>query len=189
MQKRRLGRTGLWVSIMGFGAAVIRSIPRGEAENVLVRALDRGVNYFDTAPSYGDSEAKMGALATRRDEFYIATKVDPPFTRQAADASITRSLRRLQTDRIDLVQLHGIGDEATLAAAMGPDGAMEAIRDAQARGVVDYVGITSHDPAFLGRVITGTAFDMVLAPFNALYRDAAPPSLTARKRGTSASPS
>jgi len=173
MQKRRLGRTGLWVSIMGFGAAVIRSIPRVEAEKVLVRALDSGVNYFDTAPSYGDSEAKIGALSKRRDEFYIATKIDPPFTRHAAEASIAQSLRRLKTDRIDLVQLHGIGDDETLTAATGPDGAMAAIKAAQARGVVDYVGITSHDPAFLGRVIAGSAFDMVLAPFNALYRDAA----------------
>lgn len=175
MEKRRLGRTGLQVSVIGFGAAVIRAIPRGDAEKVLVHALDRGINYFDTAPGYGDSEEKLSALSERQDEFYIATKIDPPFTRRAAEASIRRSLQRLQTDKIDLMQLHGIGDPATFKAATGQGGALAAMEEAQRSGVVDYIGITSHNPAFLAQVIVEETFDTVLVPFNALYRDAATP--------------
>jgi predicted aldo/keto reductase-like oxidoreductase len=171
--KRRLGRTNLQVSVIGFGAAVIRAIPRVDAEKVLVHALDRGVNYFDTAPGYGDSEEKLSALSERRDEFYIATKIDPPFTRKDAKASIRRSLQRLKTSKIDLMQLHGIGNHETYKAARGSEGALAAIEEAQKSGLIDYIGITSHNPEFLLQVIVEDKFDMVLVPFNALYRDAA----------------
>jgi predicted aldo/keto reductase-like oxidoreductase len=173
MQQRRLGRTGLQVSVLGFGAAVMRAIPSDEATALLTYALDHGITYFDTAPGYGDSEVKLGSLAARRDEYILATKIDPPFTRHAAEQSITRSLQRLRTDHVDIVQLHGIGDTATLRAAMGPEGAFPAMRAAQATGQVHYLGISSHDPAFLRTVIEDARFDMVLTPFNSLYQDAA----------------
>jgi predicted aldo/keto reductase-like oxidoreductase len=173
VEKRRLGRTGLQVSVIGFGAAVVRAIPRGDAEKVLVHALDRGVNYFDTAPGYGDSEEKLSTLSERRNEFYIATKIDPPFRRKDAEASIRRSLQRLKTSKIDLMQLHGIGDPATYKTATGSEGALAAIEEARKSGLIDYIGITSHNPEFLSQVIVEDKFDMVLVPFNALYRDAA----------------
>lgn len=173
MEQRRLGRTGLRVSVLGFGAAVMRAIPHQDAVQLLTFALDHGITYFDTAPSYGDSEAKLGSLAPRRDEYVLATKIDPPFTRFAAEQSITRSLQRLQTDHVELLQLHGIGDHATLQAAMSADGAVPAMQAAQAAGRVQYLGITSHDPAFLCTVIEEGLFDVVLTPFNVLYQDAA----------------
>jgi predicted aldo/keto reductase-like oxidoreductase len=173
MEQRRLGRTGLQVSVLGFGAAVMRAIPHADAMALLTYALDHGITYFDTAPSYGDSEVKLGSLAPRRDEYVLATKIDPPFTRHAAEQSITRSLQRLQTDHVDIVQLHGIGDPATLRAAIGPDGALPAMQAAQATGRIHYLGITSHDPAFLGTVIEDKLFDVVLTPFNVLFQDAA----------------
>lgn len=173
MEQRRLGRTGLRVSVLGFGAAVMRAIPYQEAAHLLTYALDHGITYFDTAPGYGDSEVKLGSLAPRRDEYVLATKIDPPFTRAAAEQSITRSLQRLQTDHVELLQLHGIGDHETLHAAMRPDGAVPAMQAAQAAGRVQHLGITSHDPAFLCTVIDEGLFDVVLTPFNVLYQDAA----------------
>jgi predicted aldo/keto reductase-like oxidoreductase len=173
MEQRRLGRTELRVSVLGFGAAVMRAIPHQKAAPLLTYALDHGITYFDTAPGYGDSEAKLGTLAPRRDEYVLATKIDPPFTRAAAEQSITRSLQRLQTDHVELLQLHGIGDHATLQAALQPDGAVPAMHAAQAAGRVQHLGITSHDPAFLCTVIDEGLFDVVLTPFNVLYQDAA----------------
>jgi predicted aldo/keto reductase-like oxidoreductase len=173
MEQRRLGRTGLQVSVLGFGAAVMRAIPHQDAAHLLTYALDHGITYFDTAPGYGDSEVKLGTLAPRRDEYVLATKIDPPFTRAAAEQSITRSLQRLQTDHVELLQLHGIGDHATLHAALRSDGAVPAMQAAQATGRVQHLGITSHDPAFLCSVIDEGLFDVVLTPFNVLYQDAA----------------
>jgi predicted aldo/keto reductase-like oxidoreductase len=79
----------------------------------------------------------------------------------------------LQTDHVELLQLHGIGDHATLQAALQPDGAVPAMQAAQAAGHVQHLGITSHDPAFLCTVIDEGLFDVVLTPFNVLYQDAA----------------
>jgi len=110
VQKRRLGRTGLQVSVIGFGGIPIIALSRKEAEKVVKYAYEKGINYFDTARAYGDSEDKMGAaLKDVRDDVIIATKTHQRTKEEAARAGLKQSLRNLQTDRIDIVQLHGIG--------------------------------------------------------------------------------
>ena len=174
MQKRKLGRTGLQVSVIGFGGIPIIALSRNEAERVVRYALEGGINYFDTARAYGDSEEKIGAaLKDSRDEVIIATKV--PWQRikeDAARAGLKQSLRNLQTDRIDLVQLHGIDSEETLKKTTGPQGSLAALKKAKAQGQIDYVGISGHNPYVLEKAIGTQEFDTVLVPLNILDRRA-----------------
>jgi len=174
LEKRKLGRTGLEVSVIGFGGIPIIARSRKEAVQVVKRAYELGINYFDTARAYGDSEEKIGeALKDVRDEVIIATKTHQRTREDAARAGIRHSLRNLQTDRIDLVQLHGIDDENTLKKAMSPDGALSALKEARSKGLIDFIGISGHNPYVLSKAIETGEFDTVLVSFNILDRVAA----------------
>ena len=129
MQKRRFGRTGLQVSIVGFGGTWISEISAGEAKRVVRRAFDLGINYFDTAKLDGDSEEKIGAaLKNVRDEAILATKTGSRTKRKSLE-DVKSSLRRLKTNRLNLIQLHGIDDEKTLTKATGPDGSLQTCKE------------------------------------------------------------
>jgi len=150
MHRRRLGRTGLQVSVVGFGGIPIIALSREKAEKVVRYAYEKGVNYFDTARAYGDSEEKMGAaLKDVRDEVVLATKTHQRTKEAAARAGLKQSLRNLQTDRIDLVQLHGIDSEQLLKKAMSSEGALSALEEAKAQGKIDHIGISGHNPYVL----------------------------------------
>lgn len=173
MEKRRLGRTGLQVSPVGFGGIPIIALSRDEAEKVVRYAYEKGINYFDTARAYGDSEEKMGAaLKDVRDQVVMATKTHQRTRESAARAGLKQSLRNLQTDRIDLVQLHGIDSEEVLEKAMGSEGSLSALEEAKAQGKIDYIGITGHNPYVLAKAIETGKFDTVLVPLNILERRA-----------------
>jgi predicted aldo/keto reductase-like oxidoreductase len=173
VQKRRLGRTDLQVSFIGFGGIPIISASRNEAEKIVRYAFERGVNYFDTARVYGDSEVKMGAaLKDVRDEVVIATKVLQRTKKDAARAGLKQSLRNLQTDRIDILQLHGVDSEEVLEKVAGPNGALQALKEAKAQGQIDYIGITGHNPHILMKAIATREFDTVLVPLNIVTRTA-----------------
>jgi hypothetical protein len=173
MRTRRLGRTDLQVSIVGFGGIPIIALSRKEAERVVEYAYEKGINYFDTARAYGDSEEKIGAaLKDVRDDVIIATKTHQRTKEEAARAGLKQSLRNLQTDRIDLVQLHGIDSEKTLQKAIDSDGSLAALEEAKAQGKVDYIGISGHNPYVLERAIATGKFDTVLVPLNVLERKA-----------------
>jgi hypothetical protein len=117
LQKRKLGRTGLQVSIVGFGGTWISQLSMNEAVNVVRRAFELGINYFDTAKLDGNSEEKIGvSLKDVRDECVLATKTASR-TKNESLADFKSSLHRLKTDRLDLIQLHGIDDEKTLRKA------------------------------------------------------------------------
>jgi predicted aldo/keto reductase-like oxidoreductase len=172
LQKRLLGRTGLQVSVVGFGGTWISELSMHEAVNVVRRAFELGINYFDTAKLDGDSEQKIGAaLEGVRDECVLATKTASRTKRESL-TDFNASLRRLKTDRLDLIQLHGIDDEETLTKAMGPDGSLEMCKEARSKGLVDYIGITSHKPRVLIKAIETNEFDTILVPFNVITRQA-----------------
>ncbi|MGA2791148.1 MAG: aldo/keto reductase [Candidatus Bathyarchaeia archaeon] len=172
-QKRRFGRTGLQVSVIGFGGIPIISASRNEAEKIVRYAFERGVNYFDTARVYGDSEEKIGAaLKDVRDEVVIATKVLQRTKKDAARTGLTQSLRNLQTNRIDLLQLHGVDSDEVLEKVTGPNGALQALKEAKAQGQIDYMGITGHNPHVLMKAIATKEFDTVLVPLNIVTRTA-----------------
>lgn len=182
MEQRPLGKTGVSVPILalGCGRLSITAMEHDEAIRLLHRALDLGVTYFDTATSYGagESERRVGeVLATRRKEVFLATKIDARSQGEAA-AEFRESLGRLGTDHVDLLQLHGVNDEATLARVLAPDGAVRAAEAAGQAGQVRFVGITGHQsPLVLAKALEAYPFDTVLMPVGCmdhLYGDFVP---------------
>jgi len=172
MQKRKLGRTGLDVSVIGFGGTWISELSMPEAVKVVQRAFELGINYFDTAKLDGDSEEKLGAaLKDVRDECILATKTASR-TRSESLEDFKSSLRRLKTDRLDLIQLHGIDDEKTLHKATGPGGSLQMCKKARSKGLVDFIGLTGHKPRVLIKAIETNEFDTILVPLNVVTRQA-----------------
>ncbi|MBS7609921.1 aldo/keto reductase [Candidatus Bathyarchaeota archaeon] len=174
MEIRYLGKTGLKVPVIGFGAARIGIHDMGIDESIKIirEAYDFGIRYFDTARSYGDSEEKLGlALKDFRDDCILATKVH--FRgKDEAERSLRQSLRCLGFQSIDIAQLHGIDSLEDLKKALAPDGAMQALREARDQGKVRFIGITGHVPYVLSRAIESGNFDTVLAPLNIFEREA-----------------
>jgi hypothetical protein len=132
------------------------------------------MNYFDTARAYGDSEEMIGdALKNVIDECIIATKTHQRTKRAAAKAGIEQSLRKLRTDRLDIVQLHGIDSNERLEKAMSPEGSLSALKEARSEGRIGFVGISGHVPRVLIEAIKTNEFDIVLVPLNILNRESA----------------
>jgi len=143
-----------------------------EAKKVVRRAFELGINYFDTAKLDGDSEEKIGAaLKDVRDECILATKTASR-TKKESLADFKSSIQRLKTDRLDLIQLHGIDDVKTLRKAIGPDGSLETCKKARSEGLVDFIGISGHKPRVLLKAIETNEFDTVLVPLNIVTRQA-----------------
>lgn len=172
MQKRKLGRTGLDVSVVGFGGTWISELTMPEAVKVIRRAFELGINYFDTAKLDGDSEQKIGtALKDVREKCVLATKVASRTSGESL-ADFKTSLNRMQTDRLDLIQLHGIDDLKTLRMATDSGGSLEMCKKARSEGLVDFIGITGHKPRVLIKAIETNEFDTILVPLNLITRQA-----------------
>jgi hypothetical protein len=161
-----LGRTGLIVSEVGFGGIPIIRLDPDAAVAVLRRAFDRGITLFDTANAYRDSEEKIGsALGKERAKCVLATKT---IRRDAggALAQLENSLRMLQTDYIDIYQLHQIAQEKDWAIVTAPGGAMEAVLKAKEQGKIKYIGVTSHNLAMAVKLVRTDMFSTIQFPFN-----------------------
>jgi predicted aldo/keto reductase-like oxidoreductase len=172
LQKRRLGRTNLKVSQVGFGGTWISELSTSDAIAVVRRAFSLGINYFDTARLDGDSEEKIGAaLKEVREQCIIATKTGSR-TKQDSLDDLQNSLKRLQTNHLDIIQLHGIDDEKTLSKAIGTDGSLQTCKQARRQGLVDFIGITGHKPQILVKAVESGEFDTVLVPINVVTRQA-----------------
>jgi aryl-alcohol dehydrogenase-like predicted oxidoreductase len=162
------GQTGHLSSRVIFGAAALAAMRQEKADALLEVLLAHGINHIDTAASYGDSELRVGPwMGRHRDRFFLATKTGE---RSAAGAreSVQRSLERLQVDRIDLIQLHNLVDEHEWDIALGPGGALEALVDARARGMVRFIGVTGHGTRVAEmhrRSLERFPFDSVLLPY------------------------
>jgi len=146
LRRRSLGKTGLEVSAIGFGGFPLRNVPKAQASEALNHALNLGVNFVDTAREYGDSEEKIGQVLTnRRDDCLIATKTNRVDAR-GAWRDLRTSLKALRTDRIDLYQLHGpiLNEHDGYRRALGPGGALGALKRAKRKGIVDHIGIALH---------------------------------------------
>jgi aryl-alcohol dehydrogenase-like predicted oxidoreductase len=175
MEKRRLGRLEHMSSVLVYGAAALSEVSQDVADDSIREALDAGINHFDVAADYGDAELRLGPwMAQLRDQIFLATKTGLR-DRESAWAQINASLERLQTDRVDLLQLHAIGDLAELDAATASDGALEAAVRAQEQGLVGAVGITGHGheaPRTHLEALRRYPFATVLTPLNpVLWRD------------------
>ncbi len=166
MEKRKLGKTDIVASVIGFGGIPIQGLSLKDAEAVLKHAYEKGINFFDTARAYTDSEEKMGhALSGIRDRIYLASKA---LSRDAEGMrrEIETSLRNLRTDMIDLYQIHSVSFMHELETVLKPGGAYEALLRAKEEGKVRWIGITGHSRPVLQKAVYTGKFDTVQLPFN-----------------------
>ena len=184
---RRLGRTGIDATVLGFGAMELRGASSGrgrpitpeQANQVLNGVLDQGINYIDTSIDYGNSEEFIGEfISHRRDEYFLASKCGclvgappaPPgqrsphvFTRENIVAGVDQSLRRMKTDYLDLVQLHISPSLETIR----DDDVLETLTDLQSAGKVRFIGSSSTLPNITDHLALDV-FDVFQIPYSAL---------------------
>ena len=169
IEQRPFGRTGHRSSAVIFGAAALGRVDQATADRVLDLLLEHGVNHIDTAPRYGDAELRIGPWMDRhRDAFFLATKTGQRDYQGARD-EIRRSLERLRTDRIDLLQLHALSHPDEWEQALSPGGALDAAVEAREEGRVRFIGVTGHGwtvAAMHRRSLERFDFDSVLLPWN-----------------------
>ncbi len=183
MQTRKFGRTGLNLSVLTFGCGAVGGLmTRGapeDQERAVARALDAGINHFDTAPSYGDgaSEQNLGrVLAALKPDVIVSTKVRLPAERRgvagAVAASLDSSLRRLKRDHVDVFQLHnviGARDGQTMSVDEVLSDVVPAFQRAREQGKTRFIGFTAiGETEGLHRLIASGAFDSAQVPYNAL---------------------
>jgi aryl-alcohol dehydrogenase-like predicted oxidoreductase len=168
------GRTGHASSRVIFGAAALASMSQERADELLDLLLGSGVNHVDVAASYGDAELRVGAwMAGHRDRFFLATKTGER-TADAARAELERSLERLQTDAVDLIQLHNLVEPAEWEVAHGHGGAVEGLVRARDEGLVRFIGVTGHGTRIARmhlRSLERFPFDSVLLPYSFVALD------------------
>ena len=162
IKKVRLGRTELWVTKTAFGALPVQRVSTEDAAKLLRRAYDSGINYFDTANAYTDSEEKIGiALHDVRHNVIISTKSHGS-DKETVLAHIQESLRRMQTDYIDLFQFH---NPAVLPDPEDPCGAYAGALEAKKRGYIRHIGITNHRLKVAQEAVASGNFETMQFPF------------------------
>lgn len=183
---RTLGRTGLQVTALGYGAMELRGAPRGrevskeQAKSVLNAVLDSGINYIDESIDYGQSEALLGeVISERRSEYYLATKcgclvgAEPTgrglphdYSRENIVAGVNQSLARMKTDYIDVMQFHGNPSKEVLEK----EDAVQTVLDLQSEGKIRYIGMSATLPNLTDHIALGV-FDVFQIPYSALERE------------------
>jgi aryl-alcohol dehydrogenase-like predicted oxidoreductase len=169
METRRLGRLGHMSSVLIYGGAALAEVSQDEADRSIEAALEAGINHFDTAAAYGDSELRLGAVMPGiRDRIFLATKTGD---REAGAAyrSVRRSVERLQTDHVDLIQLHAVGNLEELDSVTRAGGAVEGVVRAREEGLARGIGITGHGHRVAEihlEALRRFPFDTVLTPYN-----------------------
>jgi aryl-alcohol dehydrogenase-like predicted oxidoreductase len=169
MEHRRLGRLNRENSVLIFGGAALAEATEEDSDAAIAQALDAGVDHFDTAADYGDSELQYGRwMPEIRDRIFLSTKTGLR-EKDAARRQIQDSLERLHVDNVDLLQLHSVGDIEDLDRATGPGGSLEAAIEAKEEGLVGAIGITGHGneaPATHLEALRRYPFETVLTPWN-----------------------
>lgn len=166
IEKRSLGRTGEKLSMIGFGGIVVMDATPEQASQRVSEAIDYGINYFDVAPSYGDAELKLGpALKPYRKNVFLACKTTER-TKAGSRKELEQSLVRLQTDHVDLYQLHAVNTIEDVNTILSPDGAMETYLAAQKEGKIRFIGFSSHSVEAAMELLKRFNFDTILFPVN-----------------------
>ena len=164
--RRPLGKTGEQLSILGFGGIVVMNEETGAASNSVAEAVDRGINYFDIAPSYGNAQERLGpALAPYRNKCFLACKTEGRM-KDDSRAQLEESLRLLKTDHLDLYQFHALTKMTDLDKVLGPGGAMETMEAAKKEGKIRYIGFSVHSVETALAALDRYNFDTVLFPVN-----------------------
>jgi len=169
LPRRVLGRTGRKVSIVGFPGLALVHYDQNRCDSGIRSAFERGVNYFDVAPAYGngDAEIKMGIglQGIDRSRIFLACKTKKR-DKEGARVELERSLKRLKTDYFDLYQLHHLRWPDEVKQALGPNGAMETILKAKEQGKIKYLGFSAHTTKGALEAMNGFRFDTVMFPIN-----------------------
>jgi aryl-alcohol dehydrogenase-like predicted oxidoreductase len=166
MMKRRLGKTGFDVSPVIYGGIVSKKDGQENSDRYVAWAIDRGVNYFDVAPSYDDAQEKLGhSLLPYRKSIHLACKTACR-EKDAAEKDFIESMRLLHTDYFDNYQIHSLESPEDVDAAFAPNGVMEMMVRHKAAGDVRHLGITCHSEEAALKAITLYDFDTVLFPLN-----------------------
>ena len=167
--KRRLGKTGVDVTILGLGGeGVLRTTGyERKAYELINRAIDLGINYFESARAYSGSESYYGrSLEERRKEIFLTSKSHAR-NKKGAQLHLQETLKNMKTDHLDLWQVHDVRTEEEMEEIFGPQGALEAFVEAKEKGLVRFIGVTGHhDPFITKRCLQQFDFDTVLIPVN-----------------------
>ena len=168
LPQRPYGRSGnVKLSVVGFGGIVVMNAQPDHAARVVAQAVEKGVNYFDVAPSYGDAEIKLGpALRPYRKDVFLACKTGKR-DRAGAEAEMKQSMQRLFTDHFDLYQLHAITDVAKdVDASFAKGGVMELLIEAKKDGRIRHIGFSAHSIEAAVAALDRYEFDSILMPIN-----------------------
>ena len=167
LPQREYGRTGIQLSVIGLGGIVLAGLEQQRADLIVAEAVERGLNYFDVAPTYGDAELKLGpALAPYRNRVFLACKTTER-RREGAASELKRSLERLRTDHLDLYQLHALTNvRKDVDAAFSKGGAMEVFIEAKKSGRVRHLGFSAHSVEAALAAMERYEFDSILYPVN-----------------------
>ena len=164
--RRKLGKTGDKLSVIGFGAIMLNDNPQDFANELVAKAYELGVNYYDVAPSYGNAEEKLGpALKPYRENCFLACKTGKRDAKEGLK-ELENSLRLLQTGHFDLYQLHALTSVEDVEKSFAAGGVMEMIEKARKDGKIRHVGFSAHsvDAALLA--MKNYDFDTVMFPIN-----------------------
>ena len=168
MKRRPLGKTGEFLSVIGFGAIVFVNEGPEFARDTVARAIDAGVNYFDMGPAYGKGEAEERggpAIEPYRDRIFLAEKTGER-TKDGAAAQLRQSLKRMRTDHFDLYQFHAVSTLEQVETIVGPGGALEAFVEAREQGLVRFLGFSAHSEEAALCLMDHYEFDTILLPVN-----------------------
>ena len=166
LPKRVLGKTGEKLSIVGFGGIMLNENPQAFADELVAKAYELGVNYYDVAPKYGDAEGKLGpALKPYRKNCFLACKTKERSAKGAKE-DLENSLDKLQTDHFDLYQLHELSSVKEVEMAFGPGGAMETVVKAKQEGKIRFIGFSAHSVDAALMAMDYYNFDSILFPIN-----------------------
>jgi aryl-alcohol dehydrogenase-like predicted oxidoreductase len=166
IEKRQLGKTGEKLSAIGFGGIVVNGATTAQASERVKEAIDYGINYFDVAPTYGNAEEMLGpALKPYRKKVFLACKTTER-RKEGARKELEQSLRHLQTDHLDLYQLHAVTSLEDVDTIFDEGGAMETFLEARKEGKVRFLGFSAHSVEAAMALMDRFDFDTILFPFN-----------------------
>lgn len=175
MEYRKFGNTGINISAVSYGGIVSAGKYDGfdypddcqeSSDRYVSWAIDRGINYFDVGPRYGNAQEQLGnSLKPYRNKVYLACKTGQR-SRAEAEKELADSLKMLHTDHLDVYQLHSISSTKDVEAAFAPGGVMELMRELKEKGIAANIGFSAHNEDAAIRMIELYDFDSVLFPFN-----------------------
>lgn len=164
--RRPYGETGIELSVIGLGGVMLAGMPQEEASRLIHSSIDRGLNYFDVSPSYGDAEQLLNvALKGYREKIFFACKTGLR-TKAEAASQLRQSLKSMGTDHFDLYQFHGLTCLADVDAMLGEGGAIEAFVEARQEGLIRHIGFSSHSVEAAIAAMDRFDFDSIVFPIN-----------------------